>query len=131
MSAIHPKPKTENKFHFKVDSGIFYKKYTGEITLEDMFASWDTIIENGLIPKDIDKLLLDYRDAKMMFTADEANDIVSFYKKFEAKFKNSRIALVMQSPKQVALHYLTKNIKPDLPMKAFYTIEAALSWLKK
>jgi len=121
----------EIKVQVALDYDILYKKYFGEISLEDVFSSWKNIIEENQIPNTINKFLLDYREASLMFTIDSIEEIVNFYREHDAVFEDSKIALLMETPEQVVFPYLLKYERPSLSIKAFYTYEAALSWLKQ
>ena len=51
------------KYNFDESTGILYKSYFGEITLEDIYSSWDYAINENLIPKTTKGFILDYREA--------------------------------------------------------------------
>jgi hypothetical protein len=122
----------ENKITSYYDSktGIFYKNYVGDVFFEDLFNSWEEVIQKKLIPKNVKKFIINYKKAKITFVFEKAVDIANFYKKHDDIFGNSKIAMVMETPDQVVFPHLVELENVTFTVKTFYTLEAAIRWLE-
>ncbi len=121
----------ENKIKSFYDAvtGIFYKNYYGNIELEDLVTSWLEVINQGLIPENVKKFVINYKEATIQFSPKYAVDIADFYKKHDDIFAKSRIAMVMETPKQVVFPRLVEDENVNFTIRTFYTMEAAVEWL--
>ena len=121
----------ENKVKSFYDAvtGIFYKNYYGNIEIEDLVASWEEVINQGLIPDNVKKFVINYKKATILFPPKYAVDIANFYKKHDDIFAKSRIAMVMETPKQVVFPRLVEDENVNFTIRTFYTMEAAVEWL--
>ncbi len=121
----------EDKFKYRFDksTGIFYKSYFGEITLEDIYSSWDYAIKENLIPKQTKGFILDYKDASFKIKVREYYKIAEYYKKHLEVFGGYKIAIITQSPQDVVIPTLVETKDEGYFSKPFYTLEAAILWV--
>ncbi|MBK7630567.1 MAG: hypothetical protein IPJ23_07685 [Ignavibacteriales bacterium] len=122
-----------NKFKYQYDSstGILFKYYYGPITIEDIHSSWDYAINNNLIPKGTRSFVLDYTAASFDIKVKEHTKIAEYYRNHLEVFKNCKIAIITQTPKDVVIPALVETIDEGYYSKPFYTLEAAIDWVLK
>jgi len=123
----------KKKFAYQFDgsTNILYKHYFGMITLEDIYSSWDYAINNNIIPAGTRSFILDYRDASFDINVKEYHKIADYYADHLEVFKNSKIAIITQTPKDVVIPALVETKDKGYVSKPFYSIEAATDWVLK
>ncbi|ELR71906.1 hypothetical protein C900_02145 [Fulvivirga imtechensis AK7] len=114
---------------FDPQTRIFYKYYSGAIYMEDLIASWEDIIEKGLIPPNTRKFILEYSNGFLVAGPEASTEIAAFYQKHHAIFGGSKVALIMQNPDQVIFPILVNQEQSHVQFKPFYTLEGALEWV--
>lgn len=123
----------DKKFKYEFDqlTGIQYKFYFGLISIEDIASSWYFAFENNLIPQNVKGFILDYRNATFNFEIEDHIEISEFYKKHIDVFKNLKIAIITDKPKDVVIPILVKSKDSGYESRPFSTIEAAIIWVLK
>ncbi len=119
----------EVKSYYDSERGIYFKHYSGEVYIEDVFKTWEEKIRNDISGRGIKKFVVDYKKASIKFPSGRATDIADFYKKHDDVFRDSKIAMVMESPDQVVFPHLVEMQNVSFIIRTFYTMEAALQWL--
>ena len=119
------------KYTYRIDSslGILFKYYYGNIDLSDIIISWEDAIENNVIPKETKGFILDYRQASFTINVDDYVLIADFYKNHLDIFKNLKIAILTEKPKDVVIPLLVESKDDGYFSKPFYTLEAAIAWV--
>lgn len=118
-------------FQFDDSTGILYKHYFGSIKFEDIFSSWDYAIENNIIPDGTKSFILDYREATFDINIKETDKIAKYYFEHLSVFRNCKIAIITQNPKDVVIPALVETKDHGYKSKPFYTVEAAIDWVLK
>ncbi len=120
-----------DKFEYQFDSvsGIFFKNYNGEITLEDITSSWEYIFKNSLIPKEIKGFIVNYKNAILNMKINEYEGIVNFYKNNLDVFGNYKIAVITTNPRDIVIPILVESKDNGYQSKPFSTIKAAMVWV--
>lgn len=121
--------KEKFKYSFDESTGILYKYYYGAITLKDIYSSWDYAISNNLIPKETQGFILDYKEATFDIKIKEYAKIAEYYKEHLDIFRNQKIAIITQTPKDVVIPLLVESKDYGYSSKPFYTVEAAIRWI--
>lgn len=116
-------------YEFKKDTGILFKFYYGDITIEDLISSWEYAIENNLIPEDKKGFLLDYRNASFNFDISEYYKIPEFYKRNPNVFQDTKIAILTENPKDIVVPILVKEADYGYQSRPFSTLNAAIKWI--
>ena len=114
---------------FDNTSGILYKNYFGDITIEDIIDSWEEAFRQHQIPKNIKRFILDYREASIRVKSTKHTDISDFYKQHPEFFKDARIAVVTDDPKDTVVTILVHEKDEGYSSLPFSTIEAAREWV--
>lgn len=117
------------KYEFDSTSGILYKYYFGEITLQDITDSWDESIRDKLIPENTKGFILDYRNATFKISIAEYPEIANYYKRHLEVFGNKRIAILTENPKDVIIPMLVEEQDEGYESKPFSTLDAATRWV--
>ena len=82
-------PKTEYKFD--ESTGIMYKYYHGDVTLEVIISSWEYAIDNNVIPRKVKGFILDCRDANLKMKISETSGMSDFFNKQRDIFRNLKV----------------------------------------
>ncbi len=117
------------KYFFDEKNKILYKYYSGLISLEDIFSSWNLAIENDLIPKNIKGFILDYKKASFDFEVKLYGNIADYYQNHLNIFGGLKIAIVSELPRDVAILMLFKSKSNGYFINPCYSHEAALNWI--
>lgn len=121
--------KEKFKYFFDNETGILYKYYYGNITIEDIYSSWDYAITKGLIPKETKGFILDFTEAAMEIGLSNYHMISTYYKQHLDIFKNQKIAILTHSPKDIVIPTLVETEDDGYLSRPFYTLEAAIHWV--
>jgi hypothetical protein len=116
-------------FSFDKKTKILYKTYFDGITVQDITSSWLYAFEKKLIPKDTKGFILDYRSSTMNFNPEKHAEIAEFYRKNLHVFRNLKIAVLTENPKDVVISILVKEMDHGYESKPFSTLEAAIHWI--
>jgi hypothetical protein len=121
----------EEKFRYSFDDStkILFKYYFGQITIEDIYSSWDYAISKNLIPKETKGFILDYREASFNFKVREYYKIAEYYQKHLEIFGGFKIAIISQTPQDVVIPTLVETKDDGYLSRPFYTVEAAVLWV--
>ncbi|MFB6319488.1 hypothetical protein ACE1EF_12935 [Saccharicrinis sp. FJH54] len=116
---------------YNVKNKIFFKRYAGSITLEDIFESWQNAFKKNLIPEDVKGFVLDYRLAHLDFQLNEYHQIPEFYKDNIDYFLGRKIAVITSNPRDLVFPTLIKTMDDGYESKPFSTEEAAILWINR
>lgn len=121
----------EEKYKYVFDDslGILFKYYYGTITIEDIYSSWDYAINRKLIPKETLGFILDYREATFDINIREYSKIADYYKEHIDVFRNFKIAIITQIPKDVVIPTLVELKDDGYSSKPFFSQEGAIDWI--
>ncbi len=121
--------KEKFKYIFDETNKILFKNYYGEITLDDIFSSWDTAINENLIPPNTKGFILDYRQASFHINIKEYSKISDYLKNHLTVFGEHKIAIITEEPKDVIIPTLVETKDDGYASRPFYTMEAAIEWI--
>lgn len=110
---------------------ILYKNYYGNITIDDIIATWDKIIKNNMIPKTTKGFILDYTNAKLDVPVKDYAKIPEYYKSNLSVFGGLKFAILTQTKEDVIVPSLVQLQDDGYSSRPFYTREAALAWVSK
>ena len=117
-------------FNFDYETGILTKVGTGKLSLAEMILSWDDAFNNYLhTNKNIQGIILDYREADFDFEVGSEDRVVDFYKKNKALFSAYKIAVITTNSKNITLPLLVTAKLNGFDYELFSTLEAATDWI--
>jgi len=117
------------RYFFDESSEILYKYYYGSIKIDDISGSWEYAILNNLIPKEVKGFILDYREASLDIDRRDYIMIPEFYKSHPEVFKNFRIAILLDKPRDIVIPILVMEKDDGYSSKPFSTLDAAIKWV--
>ncbi len=110
---------------------ILYKNYNGNISIDDIIASWDKIIKNNMIPKTTKGFILDYTKAKLDVPVKDYAKIPEYYKSKLSVFGGLKFAILTQTKEDVIVPSLVQLKDDGYLSRPFYTRKAAIAWVSK
>ncbi len=121
----------EKKFEYRFDSalGIIFKTYYGAITVEDIESSWEFAFSNNIIPETVKGFILDYRKSNFDIEIEEYANIPKFYRKHIDVFRNLKIAIVTENPRDIVIPILVEAKDKGYESRPFSTMKAATNWI--
>lgn len=119
----------KTQFNFDTTQKIFYKQYSGEVTYNDFESSWLNETQNNCLSSETKGFLLDYRDATLAISLNEANKIADFFQANLHVFGNKKIAFIVSTPEQIVIPMLIREFDFYYQSRPFSNIEAAKSWI--
>lgn len=117
------------QYHYDSDNKIFHKNYFGEISLDHVINSWESLIRDKTIPENTKRFIVNYKEAKILYQPKDAVFIANFYKKHDEIFAKSKVAAIMVTPDQTVFTHLLQLENVDFKIETFYTQEAAKKWM--
>ncbi|MGQ1911274.1 hypothetical protein ACT3CE_15990 [Marinifilum sp. RC60d5] len=117
-----------NKVEYTIEDLFLYRKFYGDIRIEDLRKSLDHIIKNEMIHKSHKGLISDFSDVNFLFSPKDLLSIKSLFTKNHQILSKLRLAQIVTSP-QIVLPVLFADANPDVVSKSFSTFEAARNWV--
>lgn len=126
---MRKKDKLKFKYEFDAEFEILFKNYHGNISIEDIIDSWDYALAYNIIPKNNKGFILDYRDASFSFDTSDYEKIPQYYRQHPDIFRNHKIAIVTENPKDIVIPILVRRQDDGYESKPFSTLGAAIEWI--
>jgi hypothetical protein len=116
-------------YRFDDLTGIFYKNHNGNISIDEITASWEFAFQQKLIPADVKGFILDYTEASFNFPIQDFRKISAFYRQHLDVFKEYRIAIITSNPKDMVIPILIAMEDVGYHSKEFSSLENARKWV--
>lgn len=107
---------------------VLVRTFKGEVSTDDIIASWKHLIEHNLITKNIKGVLNDLEDCDLCMNMDGFR-ILMDYMKEQKPLEGIKIAVVTNSPKRIIFPALGETNEKPLNIKPFSTFAAAVEWI--
>ncbi|SFS95663.1 hypothetical protein SAMN04487906_2330 [Zhouia amylolytica] len=117
------------KYYYDPNTRILYRAHYGNISIEDIFESWNLAIKNNLIPKDVNGFILDYRDANLNVNLADHKKIIAYFDTREDQFGGKKFAVLVDTPKNTVVPFVIEHTPKHYILKTFNTEEAAIDWM--
>nr|WP_320119605.1 hypothetical protein [uncultured Marinifilum sp.] len=117
-----------NKVEYTIEDLFLYRKFYGNIRIEDLSKSLDHIIKHEMIHKSHKGLISDFSDVNFLFSPKNLSSIKSLFTNNYKILSKLKLAQVVTSP-QIVLPVLFADQNPDAISKSFSTFEAARNWV--
>lgn len=119
------------KFRYELDAGtgVLFKYYYGDITIEDIESSWEYAFDSGLITEKVKGFVLDYREATFDMNPSEYILIANFYRSNLKVFRGCRIGIITHNPRDIVIPVLVETKDDGYSSRPFTTPEAAIAWV--
>lgn len=106
---------------------IIRRKFTGEVTVDDVMDSFVFIINNGMIHPGCVGILTDLTDTTLSFSMEAFKNLVVFIKS-SPKLSGLRIAVIVDTAEKIVFPMMASS-DPGLKVQPFSTEKAALQWM--
>lgn len=123
----------EKKYIYQYDNSlkIIFKVLNGKLTLDDIFDSWNYAKDNDIIPQDCIGFISDFRDSQFDFNIKEYHKIIDYFRANTGLFNRRKLAAISQRPRDVVIPTIIESKDEGYFCKPFYTMEAAIDWVRK
>lgn len=112
------------------DDKILVREARGRVTFPDIYKSWQELITSGRLNDSLIGIINDFRELELDVTINDVNDILELIDENFDFFKNIKIAVVVDSYKNIVFPMIVEKISKKARIKPFSTIEAAEDWVK-
>ncbi|MCK4879464.1 MAG: STAS/SEC14 domain-containing protein [Bacteroidales bacterium] len=110
-------------------NGVIVCRFSGEVRLEDMIESWNSVFATYTNLKDYKGIVNIYLDAEVKHEDNNLNVIVEYLKGYLDHLRDLKIAIVMDTPMVTSTIIIGQRMK-RLQIKPFATEKAALEWVR-
>lgn len=115
------------KKHELYPDSILIRDFVGKVSVNDILESWDHIIENDLINESTRGIINNLSGCDLCMDMDGFKILMAYLKKHEY-LKRVRLAVVCTDPKTIVFPSLGESKEPELNIKPFSTMDAAVNW---
>lgn len=112
------------------DLNILTRTFEGIITMTEIIASYQYIIDHKLINQDFTGIISDCRKTDFQVYSDDFGILEAFFQENINLFKNLKLAEVIDTPK-IVIPMLFEIQFPQFKSKAFSTVGAAEKWINQ
>jgi len=116
-------------YQFDPTVNVLIKVYIGDVSLDDIFSSWDEAIASNKIPPQTIGFVLDYRRAKNRVPPQDYKTIANYLDQNKDVFGVRRMGFITNNPIDTIIPVLLETLDTSFELKLFSTIEAALEWI--
>ncbi len=107
---------------------ILIRSFKGYVNVEDILASWNYIIEYGLINSKIIGVISDFCESELIIDDKDFSRFKEYYDAKSNLFKNLKTTQIIITP-QIVFPILFQLKYEKIKSKSFSTIEAASWWI--
>ncbi|MGZ2369660.1 hypothetical protein ACXR6G_07720 [Ancylomarina sp. YFZ004] len=109
-------------------SRILYREFIKEISIDDVIASFEEIIDKDMLADNTCGIITDLRGVKLDISPKVFKKMSAFMKRNPELYKY-KLAAITDSPKQVVLATIVSKLSSKLKVKPFSTYEASVKWM--
>lgn len=120
----------EFKKHETFPELILIRDFRGVVTIADIIASWENLIENRLITPNIKGVINNLTGCELKMEI-KNRTILFDYLKQKAELKNLMLAVISNNPNMIVIPTLGEIEVNEVRIKPFSTFQAAESWILK
>jgi len=107
---------------------VLVRTFEGEVSSDDIIASWKLLHEKNLFTSRIKGVLNDLEDCELTMSMEGFRELMNYMKNQE-HLLGLKIAVVTNSPKRIIFPALGEMQEKSLTIKPFSTIDAAIEWI--
>jgi hypothetical protein len=109
-------------------NGVIVRRFSGDILLEDVIVSWNTLFATYPDLKDYKGIATVFLDANFKYEAKHLDILLEYFNGYLDHLKGLKIAFVMDSPLVTSIIILGQRLK-TLRVSPFTTEKAAMEWI--
>ena len=112
------------------DDKILVREARGRVTFSEIYNSWQDMISSRLLNASLIGIINDFRELELDASINDVNKILKLIDDNYDIFKNIKIAVVVDSYKNIVFPMMVEKISKKVIIKPFSTFEAAEDWIK-
>jgi len=116
------------KTSFEVTDNVLIRRFTGDITQEDIIESWRVLFSRY---KDLGRyngMIIDLLNARLVQDRNKFNEMVRYVIGKLDRMTDMKVAVVMDTP-QVTQIILMDHMIKQLQIRPFATLKGAMDWI--
>lgn len=116
--------------HNDFPESILIRDFVGKVNVDEIISSWDDLLQNGKLDEKLKGVInvLDGCDLEMNM---QTFGKLIAYLKAHSVFKNIKLAVVCDCPKNIVFPSMGEFLMKDLSIKPFSSVEFAVSWINE
>lgn len=118
----------EYKKHDLYPDSILIRDFFGQVSVEEIIESWESIIKNNLIKDSTKGIINNLSGCDLLMDMERFKTLMAYLRK-KAQLKGVKLAVICDNPKTIIFPTLGESKEPELSIKPFSTMDAAVSWV--
>lgn len=112
-------------------NGIIFRTFSGDISFTEIYTSWEHLISDYLLSYNCHYkgIINDISKGNLQMDIQKVKLLMELFRKHEHLFKKLKIAVLTLSPDSIVLPVYAAQYYPEIQIKAFSTMEAAVLWI--
>jgi len=111
------------------DGKILVREARGKLTFYDLYNSWLEMVNTGVLNSSLLGIINDFRELELTANINDVNRILELIEENIDTFQNIKIAVVVDSYKNIVFPMMVEKISKIARIKPFSTFEAAEDWM--
>jgi hypothetical protein len=116
------------KTSFEVTDNVLIRRFTGDITQEDIIESWRVLFSRYPDLELYKGMIIDLLNARLVQDRNKFTEMVMYVKGMLDRVTDMKIAVVMDTP-QVTQIILMDHMIQQLQIRPFATLKGAIDWI--
>ena len=112
------------------DDRILVREIKGKVTFMDIYDSWQDIVRDGWLNLSLIGIINDFRGMELNAEVSDVQEIINLIESNQNIFKGLRIAVVVDSYKNIVFPMIVERLYKKVEIKPFNTFEAAHDWVR-
>jgi len=112
------------------DNKILVREARGRVTFSEIYNSWQDMITSGVLNASLIGIINDFRELELDASINDVNKILKLIDDNYDIFKNIKIAVVVDSYKNIVFPMIVEKISKRVAIKPFSTLKAAEDWVQ-
>jgi hypothetical protein len=112
------------------DNKILVREARGRVTFSEIYNSWQDMITSGVLNASLIGIINDFRELELDASINDVNKILKLIDDNYDIFKNIKIAVVVDSYKNIVFPMMVEKISKRAAIKPFSTLKAAEDWVQ-
>jgi len=117
------------KLRYIDDGKILVREISGKVSFMDIFNSWQSLVKDGWLNTSLVGIINDFRDMELDAKVSDVKEVLKLIEKNYDVFKGIKIAVVVDSYKNIVFPMMVEKLSKRVKIKPFSTFEAAEDWI--
>ena len=116
------------KYHKNYTQSILIRNFDGKISVDDIIGSWEFLIDNGMIPGQLEGIISDLTNCDLNMDLNDFYKLINYLRN-NAQLRKLKQAVVSQNPQTIVFPTLGEQNEHDCKIRPFSTEQAAVNWI--